>query len=153
VAVVIAAALAPVPLIPWRAGRWHAALAAAALSLAGQFAAVMTMVLPPVAESFSARELAQHFNQLGHFPPRLLVVEGRFGSLVFYLTPQLRHQLTPERLQQWAAKERPSIRLGDVVAVPEHKIANFRRYHLCDGQPYEVVGHYRLYKITKPRPT
>jgi 4-amino-4-deoxy-L-arabinose transferase-like glycosyltransferase len=153
VAVVIAAALAPVPLIPWRAGRWHAALAAAALSLAGQFAAVVTMVLPPVAESFSARELARHFNQLGQLPPRLLVIEGRFGSLVFYLTPQLRHELTPERLQQWAAKEHPSIQLGDVVAVPEHKIANFRRYHLCDGEPFEVVGHYRLYKITKPRPT
>jgi 4-amino-4-deoxy-L-arabinose transferase-like glycosyltransferase len=152
IAVAAAAALAPVPLIPWRAGRWHAALAAAALSVAGQFSAIMTMVLPPVAENFSARELARHFNQLGQLPPRLLVIEGRLGSLVFYLTPELRRQATPERLQQWAAKERPAIQLGDVVAVPERKIANFRRYHLCDGEPFETVGHYRLYKITQPRP-
>jgi 4-amino-4-deoxy-L-arabinose transferase-like glycosyltransferase len=153
VAVITAAALAPVPLIPWHAGRWHAALAAAALSLAAQFSAVITMALPPVAENFSARELARHFNQLGHLPPRLLVIEGRLGSLVFYLTPELRRQATPERLQQWAAKERPAMQPGDVVAVPERKIANFRRYHLCDGEPSEVVGHYRLYRISKPRPT
>ncbi len=151
VAVAISAALAPVPLIPWRAGRWQASLAAAALSLAAQFAAVITMVLPPVAETFSARDLAQHFNRLGHLPARLLVVEGRIGSLVFYLNPQLRGELTAERLQQWAAKELPPLEPGDVVAVPERKIARLRAYHLFEGDPYETVGHYRLYQVAGPR--
>ena len=75
VAVAISAALAPVPLIPWRAGRWQASLAAAALSLAAQFAAVITMVVPPVAETFSARDLARHFNRLGRSPA--LAAPGR----------------------------------------------------------------------------
>ena len=156
--VAIVAALAPLPLIPWRAGRWHAALAAAALSLAAQFTAVMTMVLPPVAARFSARDLAQHFNRLGHLPPRLLIVEGRIGSLMFYLSPQLRAGLTADRLQQWAAKELPPLQPGDVLAVPERKIAGLREYRFFDDSPYESVGSYRLYRITKlsqitkPRP-
>lgn len=153
VAVLLAAALAPVPLVPWRAGRWHAALAAAALSLAAQFAAVVTMVLPPVAESFSARELAGYFNQLDHLPARLLIVEGRIGSLLFYLTPELRRQLTAERLQQWAAKERPPLLPGDVIAVPERKVARLPAYHLLNGVPYETIGHYRLYHIVNRQPT
>jgi hypothetical protein len=148
--VAIAAALAPLPLIPWRAGRWHAALAAAALSLAAQFTAVMTMVLPPVAARFSARDLAQHFNRLGHLPPRLLIVEGRIGSLMFYLSPQLRAGLTADRLQQWAAKELPPLRPGDVLAVPERKIAGLREYRFFGDSPYESVEPYRLYRITKP---
>ncbi len=150
VIVAIAAAVALVPLIPWHAGRWQASLAAAALSLAVQFVAVMTMVLPPVAETFSARELARHFNRLGHLPSRLLIVEGRVGSLLFYLSPQLRGGLTAERLQQWAAKDRPTFEPGDVVAVPERKVARLRPFHLFDGDPYETIGHYRLYQIVKP---
>jgi hypothetical protein len=151
-AVVIAAAVALLPLIPWHAGWWQASLAAAALSLAIQFVAVMTMVLPPVAETFSARDLAQHFNRLGHLPSRLLVVEGRIGSLLFYLSPQLRGGLTAERLQQWAAKDRPSFQPGDVVAVPERKVTRLHAYHLFDGDSDETIGHYRLYHIVKPRP-
>jgi hypothetical protein len=127
-------------------------LAAAALSLAAQFVAVMAMVLPPVAETFSARDLAQHFNRLGQLPARLLIVEGRVGSLVFYLTPQLRRGLTAERLQQWPAKELPSLRPGDVIAVPERKVPSLRTYHLFEGDPYQTVGHYRLYQIAKPQP-
>jgi hypothetical protein len=152
VVVALAAAVAPAPLIAWRAGRWQASLAAATLSLAVQFVAVMAMVLPPVAETFSARDLARHFNRLGHLPSRLLVVEGRLGSLVFYLTPRLRAGLTTERLQQWAAKELPPLQSGDTIAVPERKIASLRAYRLFAGDPYETVGHYRLYQIAKPRP-
>ncbi len=150
--VAVAAAVAPLPLVPWRAGRWQASLAAAALSLAAQFVAVMAMVLPPVAETFSARDLARHFNHLGQLPARLLIVEGRVASLVFYLTPQLRRGLTAERLQQWPAKELPSLRPGDVIAVPERKVPSLRTYHLFEGNPYQTVGHYRLYQIAKPQP-
>ena len=150
-AVGIAAAVALLPLIPWRAGRWQASLAAAALSMAVQFVVVMAMVLPPVAETCSARELAQHFNRLGQVPPRLLVTEGRIGSLLFYLDPQLRAGLRADQFQQLSANELPQLRPGDVIAVPEWKVPKLRRYFDVDHNRYESVGPYRLYRVTSPR--
>ena len=95
VAVAIAAALAPVPLIPSHHGRWQASLAAAALSVAAQFAAVITMVLPPVAETFSG-PLAQRFNRLGHLPRAAI---GRRGP------PRLASIILP---RSFAANRRPT---------------------------------------------
>ena len=39
---------------------------------------------------------------------------------------------------------------GDVVAVPERKVSRAGKYFDLDGEPYETVGHYRLYHIAKP---
>ena len=85
-------------------------------------------------------------------PSRLLVAEGRIGSLVFYLTPQLRAGLTADRIEQWSLDELPPLRPGDVIALPKRKIARLRAYHYFDDTPYESVGPYRLYQITKPPP-
>jgi 4-amino-4-deoxy-L-arabinose transferase-like glycosyltransferase len=145
---IVAAAVAPLPLIPWRAGRWQAGLAAATLSLAVQFVAVMTMVVPPVAEACSARVLAEHFNRQGRLPPRLLVAEGRLGALVFYLDPQLRAGIKTDQLQQLPAEELPPPRPGDVIAVPERKARRLRGRVRFDLDRYESVGSYRLYTIT-----
>ena len=67
VAVGLVAAASPLPLIPWHAGRRQASMAAAALSLAAQFVVVMTLILPRLAETYSARDLAEHFNREGRF--------------------------------------------------------------------------------------
>ena len=119
--------------------------------MAVQFVVVMAMVLPPVAETFSARELARHFNRLGQVPPRLLVAEGRIGSLLFYLDPQLRAGLRADQLQQLSANELPPLRPGDVIAVPEWKVPKLRRYFDVDHNQYESVGPYRLYRVTARR--
>jgi 4-amino-4-deoxy-L-arabinose transferase len=141
----IVAAMAPMPLIWWRAGRPLASLTAAALSVAAQFLVAMTMVLPPVAETFSARDLAEHFNHIGKLPPRLLVAEQRIGSLVFYLSPQLRAGLRPDQLQHFCVDEPPRLRPGDVVAVPERWLSRSLESLDLAGRPYQSVGHYRLY--------
>jgi 4-amino-4-deoxy-L-arabinose transferase-like glycosyltransferase len=141
----LVAAVAPLPLIPWRAGRWQATLATAALSLAAQFVVVITMMTPPVAEVCSARDLAEHFNRQGSLPQRLLVVEGRLGSLVFYLDPRLRAGLDSDRLQALAADELPPLRPGDVLAIPERKVRKLRGRLELDGKQYQSVGPYRLY--------
>ena len=150
-AVSIAAAVSLLPLIPWRAGRWQASLAAAALSVAVQFVVVMAMVLPQVAETCSARELARHFNRLGQVPSRLLVTEGRIGSLLFYLDPQLRAGLGVDQFQQLSANELPQLRPGDTIAVPEWKVSKLRRYFDVDHNQYESVPPYRLYRVTSPK--
>jgi hypothetical protein len=150
VAVGLAAAISPLPVIPWRAGRRQASLAAAALSLAAQFVVVMIFVLPPVANVCSARELAEHFNRLGKLPPRLLVAEERIGSLVFYLTPRLRAGLKDGQLQNLLRDRPPPLKPGDVVAIQKVSLSRTEKYLDLSGCPYESVGRYRLYHIVSP---
>ena len=71
---------------PVARGRRQASMAAAALSLAAQFVVVMTLILPPLAEMYSARDLAEHFNRTGRVPPRLLVAEERSARWCFIST-------------------------------------------------------------------
>jgi hypothetical protein len=144
--IAVIAIVSPLPLLAWRAGRWQASLATAAFSVAAQFVVVMTLILPPVAETCSARQLAEYFNRQGWVPSRLLVVEGRIGSLVFYLDRPLRDGLQPDQFQVVLAKELPEPRPGDVIAVNEWKVFKLRRYFDADGTPYESVGSYRLYR-------
>ena len=150
-AVGLTAAISPLPLVAWRAGRWQASLAAAALSLAVQFVVVITFVLPPVANDFSARELAEHFNRLGQFPTRLLVVDERIGSLVFYLDPQLRAGLKNGQLVRLLADSSIRLQPGDVVALPERKLSKAVEYLDLHDAACESVGRYRLYRIAKPQ--
>lgn len=144
-AVAIAALLSPLPWIAWREGRWQTSLTAAVVSVALQFVVVMACVLPPVAESCSGHALARHFNEQGQLPSRLLVVEGRIGSLVFYLDPQLRKGVKGDRIFQTTAKELPPLRSGDMIAVPEWRIAKLRGHFDIRQRPYESFGVYRLY--------
>ncbi len=144
-AVGIAAASTMTPLLFCRSGRWQASLAAATLSLAAQFMVVMAMVLPPVAETCSARQLAEHWNQLGHMPPRLVIVEGRVGSLIYYLDPKIRADLTPDRIVQRKAESLPAFEPGDRIAIAEWKLPKLRKHLDIDRLPCESIGSYRLY--------
>lgn len=148
----LVALTSPLPLLAWRAGRWLSSLAAAVLCVAAQFVVVIALVFPTVAETCSARELAEHFNQQGRLPSRLFVVEGRIGSLVFYLDRSLRDAIEPDQFQQVLAKELPPLHSGDVIAVNEWKVYKLRRYFPADNEPYESVGSYRLYGSGSERP-
>lgn len=145
----LAAALTPLPLVPWYAGRRQRVLVAAALSLALQFVVVMTVVLPPVAETVSARVLAQHFNRLGKLPTRLVMAEERPSSLVFYLTPKLRAGVKKGQIRYLLRDQPPRLRVGDVVTLPEYGVARSKRYLDLGDNTYESVGRYRLYHIKK----
>jgi 4-amino-4-deoxy-L-arabinose transferase-like glycosyltransferase len=146
-AVLTVAAVAPLPLVPWRAGRTQASLAAAVLCLAAQFMIAITIVLPPAAESYSARALAEHYNRLGRLPERLYIAEERVGSLVFYLDPRLRKGLKPGQVERLRAEHPPALRPGDVVAVPDQQRDRTAGWLDLDGNPCETVGRFRLYRI------
>jgi len=150
VAVALVAAASPLPLIPWHAGRRQASMAAAALSLAAQFVVVVTLILPPLADMYSARDLADHFNRAGRIPARLFVAEERIGSFVFYLDPRLRAGLTENQVQYLPAEPPTRLRPGDVVALPKRKLAQAAEWLDLGDNPYESVGRYRLYRIAKP---
>jgi 4-amino-4-deoxy-L-arabinose transferase-like glycosyltransferase len=150
-AVALVAAASPLPLIPWYAGRRQASMAAAALSLAAQFVVVMTLILPQLAEMYSARDLAEHFNRAGHVPARLFLAEERVGSFVFYLDPRLRAGLTENQLQYLSPEPPTPLRPGDVVAVKERNLAKTAAWLDLRGQRHQPVGRYRLYWIAKPQ--
>ena len=89
----------------WRSGSVERATSLLALSTAAVVTAVLTILLPAAATSFTARDLALALNSHPILPARLLVVRERIGSLVFYLDPRLRHGLTPDRFQTVQARE------------------------------------------------
>ena len=126
-------------------------MAAAALSLAAQFVVVMTLILPRLAEMYSARDLAEHFNRVGRVPARLLLAEERIGSLVFYLDPRLRAGLTEDQVQYLLADPPTPLRPGDVVAVKERNLRRPPSGSISGDNRYEPVGRYRLYRIAKPQ--
>jgi 4-amino-4-deoxy-L-arabinose transferase-like glycosyltransferase len=133
------------PPIFWLSRRWHATLWLSTLSVAAQFLVIISLVIPQVAESASARDLARYFNQLGQLPERLLIAEGRIGSLVFYLDRDLRAGLQQGQLQQVQMARLPRPEPGTVVALPERMVRQAARYVELSGVAYQPAGCYRLY--------
>ena len=164
-ALVFAPAKFPVPHVEWvwvvaaaiAAGWWVAARivwrhteAAAALG-ATMTAATLTVALavlvPPVANVTTAKDLAETINRSGRFPPELWMVEQRSGSLVFYLDPALRRDLTRERVLQLSSPQVPEHEPvpGTRVAITVGDSPRLERYLQLEGQPYLPAGHYRMY--------
>ena len=81
------------PIWFWMTGRLRATLASAMLAMAAQFVVIVTAIIPQVAPQYSARDLAKYFNHLGQCPTHIVVVDGRIGSLIFYLDPKLRAEV------------------------------------------------------------
>lgn len=153
VAVALVAAASPLPLIPWYAGRRQASMAAAVLSLTAQFVVAMTLVVPQLANRYSARDLAEHFNRAGSVPSRLFMAEERVGSFVFYLTPSLRAKLKNDQLRYLPSNPPTVLQPGDVLAVKERNLAKMSDWLKLDESRYELVGPYRVYRITRSQAT
>lgn len=57
-------------------------------------------VRPLAATELTARDLAQQFNRAGVLPRTILIVDEGIGSFIFYLRPELRQGLTPDRVRR-----------------------------------------------------
>jgi hypothetical protein len=144
-----------IALWPLSLGRLRAVLSVAVLSLAAQYVAIMAVVLPPVASNTSARDLAGYFNRLGRVPPRVVVVEERIGSLVFYLEPGLRAGLQPGQLLGVPLREcglLGQLPSGGVVALAERYASSAAGPLELDGAPYARAGRYRVYDASRVGP-
>jgi hypothetical protein len=130
-----------------RAGALSSAAAMAAWTLAASVVLLLTTVLPPVAEWYSARDLARTINARGAFPPELWMLKERPGSVVFYLTPELRRGLTPGRIRIVTPYDllRWNVVPGTLVAVEEDDLSRVRSFTPLAQLPYERAGHFRLY--------
>jgi hypothetical protein len=149
VAAALAGSAALVPLVFLRTKQWPAMLAASTLSTAIQFVVALTVVLPPVAEEFTARSLAHYFNNSGRLPPRLLMAEERLGSLVFYLDPALRLGLKENQLGRILPDQTTEIPPGSVIVLPENRAERADQYAVLAGLPYKTFGRYRLYEVSE----
>lgn len=85
--------------ILWFQRRAWWALAALLPSLAAHFYMIMLVVVPAVAANLSSGDLARYFNERGDLPSKVIVVDDRLGSLVFYLRPALRKSLVPGQIE------------------------------------------------------
>ena len=137
------------PIWCWVTGRPWGTLVSAMVALAGIFVVVMSMVVPQVAAEVSARELAGYFNHRGEFPSRLVVAEGRVGSLVFYLRHEIRTglrkgQLTMLKLEQ-PIQGSPLAPSGEMLVLPEGHVEDAKACFDLAGAAFERAGRYRLY--------
>ena len=148
-AIGVAAAVAPLPLVPWRGA------AAGKLGSGGALAGCTVCVdnddgAAAAGQFVLGDDLAEHFNRLGQVPPRLLVADQRIGSFVFYLDASLRDGLKPGQVEQIFADRPPQLHPGDVLAVPAQKLPRIAKYLGLSDAPCESVGQYRLYFIKSP---
>ena len=130
-------------------GRPRATLASATFSLALQFAAIMTFVLPHVAPSTSARDLAAYFNRTGRIPSRLLIANERIGSVVFYLDAELRAGLQQGQVQQVQLCEEIPMQPDTLIVLPEQRVEQAEEDYDLAGVPYESAGRHRIYEASE----
>jgi 4-amino-4-deoxy-L-arabinose transferase len=131
----------------WRRARPVASGAAAALVTAALVLVLLLDVLPAVAHTMTAKDLAAALNRRSAFPPALWIVRDRLGSVVFYLEPRLRAGLTRERLRLVIPRD---VRIGrapagTLVAIDDDTVGRMSSFVVLAGVPYERAGQYRLY--------
>jgi 4-amino-4-deoxy-L-arabinose transferase-like glycosyltransferase len=136
------------PPVLWRLQRAQGALLAGMASVTFQFAVIMAVVIPPIARVNTARDLAAYLNHRNQLPNRLVVVDERIGSLVFYLKPELRRQL--EQNQLAAARvhqldDAPLWQPDTLFAVAERRLRRVEPMLNLTDAKYERAGQYRVY--------
>jgi 4-amino-4-deoxy-L-arabinose transferase-like glycosyltransferase len=124
--------------ISWIAG-------AGVASIAG-----VMLVLPQAAAWMTARDLAAAVNARATLPPRLSVVGERVGSLLFYLSPDLRAAATPETVTEASFAETLLRVRRDpddaLVAVRNNQLDRFNRLFPRAPAPDARAGTFTVFR-------
>ena len=133
-----------------RATSLDAAVRSGAVMALVSFAGVMLAPLPHAARYLTSRDLAAALNTSDRLPSRVMVVDERIGSLIFYLSPTLRAQATPDRIQGTSlssAIDRARIDSPDaVLAVRDDQQPRFARLFADPPEPFGRAGTFSLYR-------
>jgi 4-amino-4-deoxy-L-arabinose transferase-like glycosyltransferase len=133
---------------------WRSMLPARALprmvwALAWTVGTALAVLLPAAAPSFTARELARHYNRERRLPGTVWFYDERVGSFIFYLDAPLRASLTPERV----LRARPELLLAlrhppadTVIVVPVELLPRLERRVPLSSHPSVLAGHHRAYE-------
>ena len=128
------------------------------LSLASICALIATMIFVPVVASWmTAKDLAAALNTAGSLPPRISVLDERIGSLVFYLDPSLRAELTPDHLEEASFAEAFARIRHDpddaVLAVRNDSLSRFNRLFPSPPPPDAQAGTFSIFRTRTLRET
>ena len=123
---------------------WIAAMTVC--SLAG----LMT-VAPLYAWWTTGRDLARALNAGGRLPPHVAVLNERIGSLVFYLSPALRAEATPDRIDEVSQAEAVGRIRADppdaIVAVRNADLDRFYRLFPVAPSPEVRSGSFSIFLV------
>jgi 4-amino-4-deoxy-L-arabinose transferase-like glycosyltransferase len=115
----------------------------------------MMVVAPRAAAWMTARDLAGTFNRRGAVPSRVLVVDERIGSVIFYLSPALRAQLRSDQIIQVSLVEAVQhIRtesLDAVVAVRNNQLQRFVRLFSASPVAEDHAGTITTFRVDRLR--
>lgn len=119
---------------------------------------IATMTLAPrLASWMTAKDLAAVLNAAGTLPPRVLVLDERIGSLVFYLDPALRAEATRDRLTEASFAEAMAGVRHDpdetVLAVRNDYLSRFNRLFRTAPIPGARAGTFSVFRIADLRDT
>jgi 4-amino-4-deoxy-L-arabinose transferase-like glycosyltransferase len=130
------------------------------LGVAAVLMVALLALLPPVARTLTARDLADWVNRQGVLPEQIWVVGERAGSFVFYLRPPLRALLAPGRVETVSFGQALALRGASsetVIAYPEEAFARLASRVDLTHVPVTRAGRYRLvraadFRGARPRP-
>jgi hypothetical protein len=98
----------------------------------------------------SSKDLAATLNASGALPSRVSVLDERIGSLVFYLDPALRADVTAERLDEASFAEAMARARHDpedaVLAVRNGQLEQFNRLFAQPPPPDATAGTFSLFR-------
>jgi 4-amino-4-deoxy-L-arabinose transferase-like glycosyltransferase len=118
-------------------------------------AAVVLLALPRAARWMSARDLAAILNGRPSLPPRVLVLDERIGSVIFYLSPRLRREATTSRFEDAALADvfaRLGVEQGDaLLAVRADQLPRVQKLFPAPLTPDAQSGVYRVFSIARLR--
>jgi len=144
---------AAIAFVAWHAARGGGTLerrAAQVLRLPAMALLGLMIVAPRAAAWMTARDLAAWINATGTLPSHVSVLDERIGSLVFYLSPALRAQASPERIDTASIAEAVSrIRVDApdaVIAVRDRQLARFNRLFAAPPPADAHAGTFAVFR-------
>jgi len=142
-------ALLSIPCLLWFRGRAMESFAAMLVVMAASFILTTRLIVPGVTASTSQHQLAMHLNSLDKFPPQVLLVEERLGSVYFYLRPDYRAALSQWQIA-FAEFDVPpdwnAVVAGAEIAVPHRVQVRFEKQINLDRFDRSQIGHYTVYR-------
>jgi 4-amino-4-deoxy-L-arabinose transferase-like glycosyltransferase len=152
---IMAAGAAPIVLAvswnAWRATSLDRFMGRMSIAIVVSFAVLAGALGPRVARWMTARDVAIALNASRTLPPSVSVVEERIGSLVFYLSPDLRAQATADRLKtmnrstaiEQLRQESPE----SVVAVRDDELPRFQQLFQRPPEPMMRAGTFTIFRV------
>ncbi len=154
-------AVAAIPIIAfagwrtWRARTLPAYIANVSIAIAACVMTLVFFIAPGATRWMTAEPLAQALNAMDRLPPRVLVLDERLGSLIFYLAPTLRAEATHDRIltSSWVGVT-DRLRVdpdAEIIAVRDDELPRFQRFFVTPLVPLQRAGTFTLYRVDRLR--